>query len=281
VHLDEIPIGGALVRRLVSSQFPALREVPIREVRSTGTVNAIYRIGDELCARLPRVETWARDLDKEFEWLPRLGPRLPLRVPEPVFKGVPDEDYPFSWAIYRWLEGEPYDGASDERAAARSLAVFVRALRALDLPADAPRGGRPPLADVDAMTREALEDDAALAAWERALDAPVWDGERVWIHADLLRPNLLVRDGRMDAVIDFGGVGAGDPALDVIPAWAVFGRAGRAAYREALGVEDGVWERGRGYALHQAAMIIPYYRETNPGFVVHAQRTVAEVLTPE
>ncbi len=135
-----------------------------------------------------------------------------------------------------------------------------------------------PLAELADETRAVLS-GAALEAWERALEAPVWDGsEPVWIHTDLLRPNVLVDGGRVRAVIDFGGVGMGDPAADVIPAWAVFGPAGREVFRRALEVDDGVWERARGYALHQAAMIVPYYARTNPGFVVLARRTIEQVL---
>ena len=103
-------------------------------------------------------------------------------------------------------------------------------------------------------------------------------GTPVWIHCDLLRPNLLVRDGRLSAVIDFGGIGAGDPATDVSPAWAVFDAPGRAAFRDALGVDDDTWARARGIALHQAALIVPYYAKTNPGFSALARRTIAQVL---
>ena len=187
---------------------------------STGTVNAIYRLGDRLYARLPRVQAWAPDLDKEWQWLPKLAPRLSLRIPDPVAKGHPTSSYPFSWAIYRWIS----------------------------------------------------------APWEYALQAPAWNGTPVWIHSDLLRPNLLVQDGRLYAVIDFGGVGVGDPAADVIAAWSVFSQAGRGTFRAALEVDDGTWNRARGFALHQAALIILYYGETNPGFVAPAKRTIEEAL---
>jgi aminoglycoside phosphotransferase (APT) family kinase protein len=220
MHDGEVHIDAALVGRMVAAQFPRLSGLPVREIRSTGTVNAIYRLGDHLCARLPRVSWWAKDLDREWRWLPKLAPRLPLRVPEPVGKGHPDSSYPFAWAIYRWIDGQPYadELIEDERQAARDLARFVAALRRID-PAGAPRGGRRPLRELDAVTRAAIssargvfDGDAAAAAWERALQAPAWDGAPVWIHTDLLRPNLLVRDGRLCAVIDFGGVGVGDPA---------------------------------------------------------------------
>lgn len=124
-----------------------------------------------------------------------------------------------------------------------------------------------------------IDSDAATVAWEQALQAPVWTGTPVWIHADLLRPNILLDGGRLGAVIDFGGVGVGDPATDVIAAWSVFGHRGRTVFRDALDVDDVTWSRARGIALLQAAMIIPYYLETNPGFVALAVRTVEEIVS--
>ncbi len=158
-------------------------------------------------------------------------------------------------------------------------------LRAIEASDGAPRGGRRPLRELDAETRAAIDAsaglidrDAAIAAWERALEAPGWSGAPVWVHADLLRPNVLVRDGRVCGVIDFGSVGVGDPAADVIAAWSVLGRPGRAAFRDALGAGNATWERARGFALHQAALIVPYYRETNPDFVALARRTIEQIL---
>jgi aminoglycoside phosphotransferase (APT) family kinase protein len=201
--------------------------------------------------------------------------------------GQPASSYPFSWAIYGWIDGQPYSDklVDDEHRAARNLAQFVVELRRIDLVVGAPRGGRKPLRELDALTRAAIESargvidsDAATATWERALEAPSWKGTPVWIHTDLLRPNVLVHGGRLCAVIDFGGNGVGDPTADVIAAWSVFGHTGRGTFRGALDVDDGTWERARGFALHQAAMIIPYYGETNPEFAALARRTVEEVL---
>jgi aminoglycoside phosphotransferase (APT) family kinase protein len=203
-----------------------------------------------------------------------------------VAHGSPTEEYPLPWAVYRWLDGDQYaDGlVDDEPAAADDLARFVRELRAGPVD-DAPATGRRPLAELDQATRAAvveagdvLDTRAVTVAWERELEAPVFAGRKVWIHTDLLRENVLVRDGRLAAVIDFGAVGVGDPAADVVAAWAVFGPAGRARYREALDVDDATWERARGYALTQAALIVPYYRETNPAFTATALRTLGEVL---
>ena len=288
MHDDELDIDADLVVDLLADQFPNLAGLPIRVSWSTGTVNAIVRIGDDLYARMPRVPRWAGGLEHESRWLPWLAPHLPLAVPEPIAEGRPTERYPLRWAIYRWIQGDPYTDAvvENEEQAADDLAGFIAALRRLDLVADAPRAGREPLRQLDAQTRDAIRAgdgviDATRAAdaWDRALDAPAWDGVPAWIHADLLRPNLLVRDGAIRAVIDWGAVGVGDPAMDIIPAWAVFGPRGRARFREALQVDDGTWERARGVALHQAAMIVPYYTVTNPGFVVMARRTIEEILS--
>jgi len=286
MHDGEIDIDTELVRRLVAAQRPDLSRLEIRAVRSTGTVNAIFRVGEHLCARLPRVRQWASDLEREWHWLPRLAPRLPLQVPEPVSRGRPTEEYPYPWAIYTWIDGQPYadDLIDDERLAAADLAQFVLELRRSHPVDGAPPGGRRPLRELDDDTRAAIgsardviDVDAATTAWQRALAAPVWTGTPVWIHGDLLRPNLLVRGGQLRAVIDFGSIGVGDPAADVIAAWSVFGHAGRDVFRTALDDDEGTWERARGFALHQAAVIIPYYRESNPGFVAMALRTLEEI----
>jgi aminoglycoside phosphotransferase (APT) family kinase protein len=288
MHTDEVDIDPELVRTLVTAQFPRLSNLSISAVASTGTVNAIYRLGHDFYARLPRVEAWARDLAKELSWLPLLAPHLSLPVPEPVATGEPACGYPFHWAIYRWIDGEPYADVliDDQRQAAVDLAQFVAELHGIEPMVGAQRGGRDPLREVDTITRTALEAShpeidtaAAMAAWDLALTAPAWAGTPVWIHSDLLPPNLLVRAGRICAVIDFGAVGLGDPAMDVIAAWSVFGATGRSVFRAALDVDDGTWNRARGYALHQASMIIPYYRVSNPGFVSMAQRTIEQVIS--
>lgn len=136
------------------------------------------------------------------------------------------------------------------------------------------------------MTRSAIEasrtvvdTEAVLEVWARSLEASPWNGKPVWIHGDLLKSNLLVQEGRLCAVIDFGGVGIGDPAADVVPAWSVFNEVGRETFRQALAVDDDTWCRARGYALYQAMMIVPYYPEMNPEFVTMAKRTVMEILS--
>ena len=209
-----------------------------------------------------------------------------MRLPEPVCKGRPNAQYPFAWSVYRRIEGAPYDDTlvDDEGAAANTLARFVLELRSLDVDELAPTGGREPLRKLDDETREALraadgaiDAEAAMAVWEEALESPAWTGEPARIHSDLLRPNLIVHDSRLKAVIDFGGAGSVIRDGSSRRPGPCSVRRGP-AYRDALHPDDGTWSRGRGIALHQAAMIIPYDVETNPGFVELARRTVDQIL---
>ena len=287
MHPDEIEMDASLVQTLLAEQFPQFASRPLKLVRSTGTVNAIYRLGEDLYVRLPRSAAWARDIDHEWTWLPKIEPHISLQIPHPVAKGRPSARYPHPWTVYRWIEGQPYcsDLVHDECQAAEDLANFILEMRRISL-TGAPHAGRKPLIELDDVTRAAIQAAAGVidttavtAAWERSLEAPAWDRQPVWIHADLLRSNLLVRDGRLCAVIDFGGSGVGDPAFDVVPAWSVFQQNGRGTFRKSMDINEGTWSRGRGYALHQALLIIPYYAETNPGFVRQAKQTVDQVLT--
>ncbi|TRZ39638.1 aminoglycoside phosphotransferase family protein [Niallia circulans] len=286
MHDNELDVNLSFIRDLINEQFPQFSTLPIKPVNSVGTVNHVYRLGEELYIRLPRVEEWA-DIEKEWKWIPYLASRLSLKIPEPIFLGKPTASYPVNWAIYKWIEGSNYSDEliQDERESAKDLANFVNELHSLDVPADAPKAGRLPLLELHQKTLEGIEEagdlldrDRVLAAWEEACKASAWNGNPVWIHADLLRTNLLVHSGRLAAVIDFGGVGKGDPAFDLIPAWSIFNSQGRKVFQNSIHADKDTWLRARGYALHQAVLIIPYYRETNPQFVTQAKRTLGEIL---
>ena len=288
MHADEVDTDASLVRRLLTKQFPQWADLPIERVESAGTDNAIYRLGDGMAVRLPRIHWAIEQVGKEHKWLPRLAPLLPLAVPAPLAKGAPGEGYPWDWSVQRWLVGEnaTIEAPADLCQAATDVAQFIAALQRID-PTDGPPASRGvPLALRDSPMRAAiaavhglLDTDAVTAAWEAALQAPQWDRPPVWVHGDLLPGNLLVEQGRLSAVIDFGGLGVGDPACDLMIAWSLFSGESREMFRAALAVDDATWARGRGQALSQAIIFIPYYLHTNPAGVRNALRVVDEVLT--
>jgi aminoglycoside phosphotransferase (APT) family kinase protein len=209
MHEGEIDIDAVLVKRLLTEQFPHLDDSSITLVRSTGTVNAIYRLGHDLYMRLPRLGIWAENIDHELTWLPKLDPHISLKIPRPLARGMPTNWYPYLWAIYHWIEGSPYqdDLISDERQVAYDLVNFILELRSIDIQG-APHGGWHPLIELDAATRFAIESSCGVidtetvsTAWTRSLESPPWDGKPVWIHGDLLKSNLLVQGGRLHAVL--------------------------------------------------------------------------------
>ncbi len=295
MHAGEVATDVGLVRRLLAGQFPRWADLPIAPVPSAGTDNALYRLGDDLVVRMPRIAWATGQIDKERRWLPLLAPHLPLVIPTQVAVGEPAEGFPWGWSVYRWLDGvnATLDRLTDPDEAARDLARFIHALQAVD----ATGGPRPepgtfgrgvPLATRDAGTREAIaacagliDTRAATAAWQAALAAPAWQGAPVWLHGDLQSGNLLARHGRLSAVIDFGALTVGDPACDLMVAWNLFTARSRAAFREAMAVDDATWARGRGWALSPAVVALPYYRETNPGLAAIARHAIAEVLADQ
>jgi aminoglycoside phosphotransferase (APT) family kinase protein len=292
MHPDEVHTDVPLVRRLLTGQFPRWAELPIEPVYPRGTDNALYRLGDDMVVRLPRTERTSATLKRERRWLPKLAPLLPLAVPVPLAEGTPTDGYPFEWSIYSWLEGEDaiHEPVSDLRRFGTDLAQFIAALQRID-PTRGPHPGEEnfsrgvPLAFRDEATRASIaalagtiDVGAVTAAWEAALRAPKWDRPPVWIHGDLDARNLLVEEGRLSAVIDWGGVGVGDPACDVMVAWKVPAET-REVLRTELGVDEATWARSRGWALSQALMALSYYTlETNPVLVLEARRWMAEVL---
>lgn len=276
MHTDELDIDEALVRRLLEEQFPAWVELPLRRIEPSGTVNAIFRLGDELSVRLPRRRGPTEPGSKEFEWLPRLALLLPVEIPVPVAQGRPSDDYPWFWEVHRWVEGETVPVEEiDAIQAGRDIAALVGALQQTS-PDGAPVGRGIPLAERDSEIRYWLArfdgESAVTAEWERALAARPWEGPPVWHHGDLDQRNWLVRNGRISGVIDWGGMGVGDPACDVMVAWKLHSSAARDAFREALPTDDETWERARGWALSQAVAILAYYTpENNPTLYREAQ----------
>ena len=294
MHADEVETDQSLVRRLLADQFPQWADLTIDPVRSSGTDNAIYRLGENMAVRLPRISGGTSTIDKELRWLPKLAPLLPVAISQPLARGLPGQGYPWHWSVHRWLDGESVnvEQLADPVALAHDLGGFVAALRRIDT-TGGPVAGRDgsrgvPLARRDAATRKAIarldgvvDSPAVTAAWDAAVRAPTWQRPGVWIHGDLLSGNVLVDGrGRLSAVIDFGCMAVGDPACDVMAAWTLFEAEGREAFRSAIEVDDATWTRGRGWALSFALIALPYYMHTNPVFVRDARHVIRQVLAP-
>lgn len=286
MHAGEVSVPRELVSRLLIDQFPRWADLPLSPVPSAGTDNALYRLGDDLAVRLPRIHWAVGQAEWEAHWLPRIAPALPLAVPEPLALGEPGHGYPWRWSVCRWLAGDNAtpERLSDPRQTAVDLAEFVAAMRTLD-PNGAPEGRGIPLAERDEAVRSAIgalhndyNPDTLTASWETALHTPAWPGPPVWHHGDLHVGNLLARNGRLGAVIDFGCAGVGDPACDVMAAWLFLSAETRAIFRDVLGVDDDTWARGRGWALSMGLIALPYYRTTNPVLAGIARRAIDEVL---
>jgi aminoglycoside phosphotransferase (APT) family kinase protein len=293
MHADEVDVDALLVGRLVAEQFPKWGSLPIEPVEPRGTDNALYRLGDDLVARLPRTDRTAIRVAKEREWLPQIAPHLHLAVPAPLAEGRPGDGYPYEWSIYSWVEGDnaTFERIGDQAQLANDLAELIADLQRID-----PTGGPPPglhnfgrgapLAERDESARESIaalqgeiDVDRVTDAWEEALSAPVYPGPLVWIHGDLDSRNLLATDGRLSGVVDWGGLGVGDPACDVMVAWKMLTPAARETFRAALAIDDATWARSKGWALSQAVNALSYYTlETNAVLVEESRRWLADVL---
>lgn len=287
MHDDEIPIDSALVERLLASQFPDLAGRTLRPVEPWGTDNAIWRLGDDLVLRLPRIHWATGQVEKEAEWLPRLAPHLTVSIPEPVAIGRPEGAYPYQWSIHRWLPGEPAgpERQHDPIAFAEDLATTVVELRSIPTDGAPPAHNRArPLHDYDDATRRAIaaasrfiDADAALDVWEVALAAPPHDRPPVWVHGDL-EGNCLVTGGRLSGLVDWGSACAGDPAVDVQVVWSpLFTHGGRRRFLEIVDADDAIVARSRGAAVNQACAALPYYLDTYP-LIVERSRHKLEAL---
>jgi aminoglycoside phosphotransferase (APT) family kinase protein len=262
---QRIAVDAEQVRQLVAGQFPQWADLPIRPVADGGWDNWTFHLGPEMLLRLPSAAEYALAVEKEHRWLPILAAQLPLPIPVALAKGKPGAGYPYPWSVYQWLHGEPanVDKIVDPVRFALDLAEFLTALPEVD-PADGPRPGLHnwfrggTLRTYDKKVRSALVEldghvDAELVrkVWAGALDAR-WNGVDRWFHGDVAAGNLLVDEGRLAAVIDFGTCGVGDPACDLAVAWTLLTPDGRQAFRKRLSVDDATWARGRGWALWKA-----------------------------
>lgn len=287
-YADQIDTDPVLARQLIRQQYPHWAHEPIVEVAPAGTVNALYRLGGDKVIRLPLRREWSADNEKDRQdWVDRIAPLLPVATPTLLATGVPAAGYPCTWSIYRWLPGTtpdptPSDGAHQLAA---DLVAFLGALHGIDAtgwPCDNVWAG--PLTDRADLrgsiaALDGLADSAdATAVWEAALALPARPHPPVVIHGDLYPGNLLMVDGRLNAVIDWTPL-LGDPAHDLICAWNLLPAATRDDLRLRLDIDEATWMRGRALALARALLVLPDVRDTNPAITAYAKNTIHEVLT--
>lgn len=284
-------IDAALVKRLLAAQFPQWSDLPVRPVEVDGWDNRTYRVGDSLTARLPTAPGYVPAVAKENAWLPRLAPSLPVAVPPILGEGAPGEGYPFPWSVRGWLDGETAarERIDDMAQFAVSVAEFILALQRCDTTGGPLAGehgwfrGASP-AYYDEETRRCLaalagrvDTDKAAVVWEAALAAE-WRGEPVWFHGDIASGNLLVADGKLTAVIDFGTSGVGDPACDLVIAWGMFSGESREAFRHTVAQDAATWARARGWLLWKCLLTLSGNIDTDPERAAFDQRLIAEVI---
>ena len=290
--VEKAAITADLAAQLVAEQFPQWAGLPVRRVEPGGWDNVTFRLGADLSVRLPSGPGYAGQVDKEHRWLPVLARQLPLRIPQPLARGVPGCGFPWPWSVYQWLPGTPLAEShiTEKTTLAADLAGFLAALYKVD-----PTGGPPPgkhscqrgapVSVWDGEARQALkaldgeiDTPSAAQVWQEALDAP-WDGKAVWVHGDVADGNLLTEHGRLSAVIDFGCCAVGDPACDTVIAWTYFSGESREVFKQRLPVDRAAWARGRGWALWKAMIVLVEALRDDPEDAWATKKVIAEVLS--
>jgi len=289
MHDGQVATSTDLVRRLLSTQLPQLADLPIRPVEESGTDHALYRLGLDLVVRLPIIEWAAEQAESDQRWLPVLAPQVNLAIPVPVAVGRPGDGYPWPWSVVPWIAGTTPDGTNlDLASAATDLAQFVRSLHAVPGEGGPVKSGTArgvPVHRLDDGVRPLIQElrgeidaSAVSRVWDEAMAAARWESPLVWIHGDIAPGNLIVRDRRLVAVIDFGGLGLGDPAPDLAPAWNLLDDRSRTVFREAVGYDDAAWARAKAWVLAPALQGLRYYGTSRPDLVAVARDQIGAVV---
>lgn len=253
-----------LAKKLIFEQFPQWSHLEIKPVKNSGHDNRTFHLGDDLTIRLPSGKEYEPQIQKEAKWLPVLAQHLSLPITAPVAKGKPTPEYPLAWSINRWLVGETVTHTNvDLQKFAIELARFLKELEAINAE-NGPQAGAHNFyrgGDLAVYIEEFEQALTQLPAgpqrnhyqdiWTTAL-ATKWEKKTVWVHGDIAVGNLLVNDGHLSGVIDFGILGTGDPACDLVMAWTFFDSKSRKAFKEEMGLDDTTWQRGKGWALWKA-----------------------------
>jgi aminoglycoside phosphotransferase (APT) family kinase protein len=287
MHAEEVEIDEALVRHLISTQMPEFARLSLVRVEPWGTDNAVWRLGEDLVVRLPRIHWATGQIDMETAWLPRLAPLLPVALPKPIAIGEADDEYPWRWGVFRWLPGVAAGPTTigDPIAFAMDLAEVVRSLGRIPTEGAPPATNRArPVAAYNDMTllmidhvSDLIDADAARQVWEAAMEAKPHEGATVWVQGDL-EGNCVVQEGRLSGIVDWGSACAGDPAVDIQVVWSpLFTDESRPAFIRDLKVDDDTLARSRGAAIHQACGALGYYLNTYPLIVERSWHKLAAV----
>ncbi len=287
MHENEFTIDECLVRSLLKDQRPEWVDLPLNPIKSSGTDHALFRLGNEYVVRLPRLDGASENINKEYQWVPKLANLLTTPLSTPLFKGKPNEHYPSPWIITQWLDGHnpKFEQLNEYQQLAKDLAYFLNDLHSIRLDQGPCSRRGVPLRHLNDETQNAidkLEEDidvqAIHALWKELSNIPSFDQNPVWVHGDFLPGNILVQHNRLKAVIDFSDVGIGDPACDLVIAWGLLKPHSRKIFREHLDqIDDNTWERGRGWALSIALIMLPYYKHSNPTLARLAKQMIENV----
>jgi aminoglycoside phosphotransferase (APT) family kinase protein len=288
MHAQEFDINERLVRALILSQFPEWAHLPLQPVQSYGTDHALFRLGNEYVVRLPRVEWAAGSIDKEWLWVPQISKYLTTPISLPIFKGHPSDLFNWPWLILSWNEGHnpEFEKENEHVQLAADLAHFINQFHKIPVQSGPLSRRGLPLKSQDAETKEAIRQlaneygaHALFSLWQELSNTPAWKSDPVWVHGDLLPGNIIVNNNLLTAVIDFSDVGVGDPACDLIIAWSLFDAPTRALFREKIICDDDTWQRGKGWALSIALIMLPYYKNTNPLLAALAHRMIENCIS--
>ncbi|MCP4474104.1 MAG: aminoglycoside phosphotransferase family protein [Gammaproteobacteria bacterium] len=293
-HYEEISL--ALVTELVAEQFPQWAHLPISPIAVSGWDNRTFRLGEEMLLRLPSAASYVPQVLKEQQWLPKLAPHLSLAVPTPLAMGKPSKNYRWNWSVYRWIVGESANivtiNAQQQQHIAVQAAQFLNELHKIDT-TSAPlagahnyyRGAHPAVYDNEACSAivaltDRIDADAATAVWRKALQSK-WQKNLVWVHGDFSSENILLKDGQVIAVIDFGCMGVGDPACDLVIAWTFLKNSSREVFRENLSLDSSTWQRARGWALWKALITLEKLKDKYSEKAIAQQKIINEILTED
>lgn len=287
-------ITAELVKELIVEQFPQYRALNIKPVKFSGIDNRTFHLGDNMLIRLPSAEGYAEQAAKEQKWLPKLSEYLSVQIPEALHMGNPNKDYPWNWSIYKWLPGISANQLSfsdhELNNIASDLAVFIRELHKAPT-AGAPAGGlhnyyrgcNPSVYDKDTRTNitklsNIINGETALAVWENAIKSK-WNQDPVWIHGDFASGNILIDNNKLAAVIDFGCMGAGDPACDLVIVWTLLRGKSREIFKEQVDLDLNTWARARGWALWKALFeaVEALNDKSTPDSLIQ-QRIISDIL---